>query len=152
HPVPFSYLDLRVEDGRPASPGSSGSPGSPGSIDAVLVVHVFDIAHDLNVDPPERLLAERVAAERASAIVALLQPRVQIAADGRPLTPAWSGPDVLADRQSLRFHLRYSLERAPGSIAVSALLFPYDPNHQTFLNVYEHGALTSQTVLDRGRT
>ncbi len=140
HPVPFSFLDLRVDGGRPAI------------IDAVLVVHVFDIAHDLNVDPPERLLAEHVAADRASAIVALLQPRVQIAADGRTLTPAWSGPDVLVDRQSLRFHLQYSLDAAPGSLAVSALLFPYDPNHQTFVNVYEQGALTSQTMLDRGRS
>jgi hydrogenase/urease accessory protein HupE len=146
HPVPFSYLDLRVEGGRPAS------PGSPGSIDAVLVVHVFDVAHDVNIDPPDRLLVQSLAVDRSAALVALLQPRVQIAADGRTLTPVWSGPDVLADRQSLRFHLRYRLDAAPGSIVVSALLFPYDPNHQTFLNVYEHGALTSQTMLDRGRT
>ena len=30
-------------------------------------------------------------------------------------------------------------------------MFPYDPAHQTFLNVYESGALTSQAILDRGR-
>jgi hypothetical protein len=29
-------------------------------------------------------------------------------------------------------------------------MFPYDPMHQTFLNVYEDGALT-QAILDRGR-
>jgi len=140
HPVPFSYLDLRMEDGRPAG------------IDAVLVVHVFDLAHDLNIDPPERLLAVSAAADRASAIVALLQPRLQVEADGRLLTPAWSAPDVLADRQSLRFHVRYSLGAPPGSIAVSTVMFPYDTRHQTFLNIYEHGALATQAMLDRGRT
>src|SRR5207302_1458145 len=33
-----------------------------------------------------------------------------------------------------------------------ALMFPYDPAHQTFVNVYEGGSLTSQAILDRGRT
>src|SRR5689334_15086370 len=39
HPVPFSFLDLHVERD---------------AIDATLVAHIFDLAHDLNVDPPER--------------------------------------------------------------------------------------------------
>jgi hydrogenase/urease accessory protein HupE len=30
-------------------------------------------------------------------------------------------------------------------------MFPYDPNHQTFINIYEREALT-QAILDRGRT
>ena len=80
HPVPFSYLDLRL---------------AGGDMDATLVVHVFDLAHDLNVDPPERLLAGPIAADRAEAIAALLQPRLQVAADGRIVQPAWSAPDAL---------------------------------------------------------
>jgi hydrogenase/urease accessory protein HupE len=32
---------------------------------------------------------------------------------------------------------------------VAARLFPYDPNHQTFLNFYEGDDLTSQAILDR---
>ena len=31
-------------------------------------------------------------------------------------------------------------------------MFPYDPQHQTFLNVYEGGALTTQAILDGGHT
>jgi hydrogenase/urease accessory protein HupE len=138
HPVPFSYLDLRLSAG--------------GDIDATLVAHVFDLAHDLNVDPPDRLLAGTTTADRAAALAMLLQPRLQIAADGRIVQASWSEPEVLLERQSLRWHLRYHLDRAPGTIAVSALLFPYDPNHQTFLNIYERDALTSQAILDRGRT
>ena len=137
HPVPFSYLDLRVEAGTPAS------------IDAVLVVHVFDVAHDLNIEPPERLIAGGLAADRAAAFAKLLETRLHITVDGRVLTPAWSGPEVLAERQSLRFHARYTVGAAPGTIAVSAVMFPYDGNHQTFLNIYERGALTSQAMLDQ---
>ena len=50
HPVPFSYIDLRLQ---------------AGAIEGTLVAHNFDVAHDLNIDPPERLLdAGLVAAAR----------------------------------------------------------------------------------------
>nr|ADC36053.1 hypothetical protein [uncultured bacterium 213] len=137
HPVPFSYLDFRID---------------AGGIDLTIVAHIFDLAHDLNVQPPERLLSAGVVAEQESAIVALLQPRLQVEADRRLLTPAWLAPEILADRQSLRLHLRYRLEAPAGSIAVSARMFSYDPNHQTFLNIYENDTLTTQAILDRGHT
>jgi hydrogenase/urease accessory protein HupE len=136
HPVPFSYLDLRLD----------------GSVlEGTLVAHIYDVAHDLNIEPPDQLLDPGVAAAREPAIEQLLAPRFQVAADGRVLTPLWAGIEVLTDRQSLRVHLRFQPGRPPGTISVSAALFPYDPNHQTFLNIYERDTLTSQTILDRGR-
>jgi hydrogenase/urease accessory protein HupE len=136
HPVPFSYLDLRIERD---------------AIDATLVVHIFDAGHDLNVEPADRLLDPAFLATRAPSLVALVAPRLEIEADGRRLTPAWSGPiEPMVDRQSLRLHASYRLDRPPGVVAVSTVMFPYDPNHQTFLNVYDGGALT-QAILDRGR-
>jgi hydrogenase/urease accessory protein HupE len=136
HPVPFSYLDLRV---------------GPDQIDGTLVAHIFDVAHDLDIDPPERLLAPGTAATRARVIEDLLAPRLKVSADGRLLTPEWSGVDAIGDRQSLRLHVRYRLDHAIGTVVVAATLFPYDPNHQTFLNIYERETLTSQAILDRGR-
>ena len=41
HPVPFSYLDVRLQ---------------PHEVEIAIVAHIFDVSHDLNVDPPERLL------------------------------------------------------------------------------------------------
>ena len=111
HPVPFSYLDVRIE---------------PNAIDVTLVAHVFDLSHDLG--------------------------SLEIAADGRALAAPWPGSEAMADPQSRRFRIRYRLDGAPGSIAVSARLFPYDPTHQTFLNIYEGGTLRSQAILDRNRT
>jgi hypothetical protein len=67
-------------------------------------------------------------------MTAMLGPRFAIAADGRPLTAAWSASGT--SRASItRFTLRYELP-SPGTLQIRAL-FPCDPNHQTFLNVYE---------------
>jgi hydrogenase/urease accessory protein HupE len=44
------------------------------------------------------------------------------------------------------------LEGTPGVITVSAHMFPYDPVHQTFVNVYEGDELVTQAILDLGRT
>ena len=80
----------------------------------------------------------------------VLTGRLSVTADGTSLTPQWLAPDVLADRQSLRFPVRFALSKRPGAIAVAAWMFPYDPQHQTFLNVYEGDHLT-QAILDNGR-
>lgn len=136
HPVPFSYLDLRVQSG---------------SIEGMLVAHIIDIAHDLQIAPPEQLLDPAVASRRSRAFAALMNGRLQLLADGRPLTPEWADAEPLADRQSLRIRVRYAAQSTPGAVSVVAALFPYDPAHQTFLNVYEGGALT-QAILDRGHS
>jgi hydrogenase/urease accessory protein HupE len=46
---------------------------------------------------------------------------------------------------------RYVAGPAPGSVAVTASLFPYDPVHQTFLNVYEGPELSAQAILSAER-
>lgn len=138
HPVPFSYVDVRIQ---------------PGGLELTLVAHVFDVAHEVGIQPPERLLDPAVLGPQAEAIVARLRHRLQIAADGRPLDDlTWSPPVPLSDRQSLALRVRYERREAPGSVVVTAALFPYDPAHQTFLNFYERDALTAQAILDRNHS
>ncbi len=135
HPVPFSYLDVRVV---------------PGAIELTLVAHIFDVAHELGIDPPERILDPSVLGPKADEMLMLIRERLRIAADGHALAEAaWSAPERLPDRQSVRWHARYLITTAPGSLTVNATLFPYDPAHQTFVNFYEGSALTSQAILDR---
>ena len=135
HPVPFSYLDLRLESGR---------------IDAAIVVHVLDVAHDLHLDPAA-LLDPTFADARADAIAALIGGRLTITADGRALPAAWARPEVLVDRQSIRLHATLPLDRGAGLVGIAGVLFPYDPAHKTFVNVHDAGAI-SQAILDAGRT
>jgi len=140
HPVPFSYLDLHLE-----SPGAA-------RLDGTLVVHAFDVAHDLQIDSPERMLDASLVRARFPAIAAMMGARFRLSADGNPLIPSWTGWDVVPDKQSLRLRFSCALSRAPGIVGLSAQIFPYDPNHQTFVNVYEGVALRSQAILDARHT
>ena len=121
HPVPFSYLDVQVQ--------KNGAR-------RVLVVHIFDVAHDLQVAPPERLLEPAVVAERASAIRALLAPRLELVrrrstADARMVgagdsarTPVAAPAPALPGRR-----------RRPARWRVNTIMFHADPQHQTFVNM-----------------
>jgi hydrogenase/urease accessory protein HupE len=137
HPVPFSYLDAQLR---------------AGSIDLSVTIHIFDLAHDLQVTPMERLLDPGFLKEHDAVIRSLLTPRLALEADGRALSPDWQPADILEDRQSVRFHLHYPTESGPGRVVLSAAMFPYDENHQTFVNVYENDVLASQVILDKSHT
>jgi hydrogenase/urease accessory protein HupE len=137
HPAPFSYADLSLADA---------------GIDGAIVLHVYDVAHDLRIDPADRLLDLATAQGQRAALEALIRARVQLTADGATLSPTFGGIEVLPDRSSLRVQVRWPLGRAPGQLTFAALLFPYDQTHQTFVNVYERGHLTSQAILDVHRS
>jgi hypothetical protein len=131
HPAPFSYLDIVFRNG---------------GIDGTLVVHVIDVAHDLGIEPVERLLdAGLVRAERER-IGNLLQPRIQIRSNRR-LALEWQSVELLKDDMALRLKYRIADEQ-PGAITIDTNLFPYDPIHQTFVNVYEEGELRQQVIFN----
>src|SRR5919108_5090386 len=121
HPAPFSYADLNL---------------TSAAIDGAIVLHVFDLAHDLRIDPAERLLDPATAQAQRTALESLIRTRVQLTADGRPLPTTFGSIEAVIDRSSLRFQVRWPLSRAPGRLTLDARLFPYDPAHQTFVNVY----------------
>lgn len=137
HPVPFSYLDLRL--------------GS-GAVEAVLTAHVIDIAHDLNVSPAEALLDQAAAEARKGEILSLVRSRLMVAFDGRVLEPRLIRIEPLPDRQALALHLSLDSAAAPGQIEVHCALFPYDPLHQTFLNIYDGPNLLQQEIFTKDRT
>ena len=138
HPSPFSYVDVRLQ-------GSE--------LRVSVVAHVYDVAHDLGVETVERLLDPSVLHGYDDKIRALVNDRLALTADGSPIAVgSWSAPEALAERQSVRLEGRATLGRPAGAIAVTTVMFPYDPQHQTFINVYEADALTSQAILDKSRT
>jgi hypothetical protein len=111
------------------------------------VVHDLDAARDLNVAAADTLLDAAIAASHRAALVALLTPRLTLTFDGRPVTIEWGALDVVADRQSLRLAFRIAGAK-PARVGLQAYVFPYDPIHQTFVNIYEDGALKHQAILD----
>ena len=130
HPAPFSFLDLLID--------GSGVRGS-------LIVHDLDAAHDLGIEPAERLLDPTVAESYRARLQDLLGERLRLAADGAPRLIAWTGLEVVPERFGLK--LSFTLGPRPARLDIQAVLFPYDPIHQTFVNIYEDGALRQQSIL-----
>lgn len=137
HPVPFSYLDLRL---------------SQGQVEATLTAHVIDLAHDLNLTPAEALLDTALAEAKQEALLNLLRARLTLAADGRALEWELLRVESLPERQALALHLRFQPAAPPGVLNLRCALFPYDPQHQTFLNVYEESVLVQQEIFNKDRT
>jgi hypothetical protein len=135
HPAPFSYLDLQI---------------GTDVIDGALVVHIIDAAHDLGIASPEKLLDRATAYGNFDRLTSLLASRMTLRAN-EPLTIDWTDLATIPERQAIQLHFRIHTPR-PATLAVHALMFPYDRLHQTFVNVYEDGALRQQFVLSADNT
>jgi hypothetical protein len=130
HPAPFSYLDIVFKDR---------------AIDGTLVVHVIDVAHELGVQPEQLMDASFLAGQRQR-IGEILAPRLDLRADRR-LSIEWQGLELMRDEQAVR--LRYRIPEADfGALSMDTNLFPYDPLHQTFINVYDEGELRQQAIFN----
>lgn len=134
HPAPFSFLDVVIRDN---------------SIEGTLVLHVVDLAHDLAIDPADRLLAPGEAARVRDRIVALIAPRITFRTD-HVLPIAWLGIEPAADRHAVLIRFETPGKR-PGALSIRSRMFPYDPVHQTFVNVYEDDKLRQQMIFGADR-
>lgn len=134
HPAPYSFLDLYLD--------SSGLHGT-------LVLHDQDLGYELAIDPAEQLLEPGVAEAQRDRIQALVASRLTIVGDGVTRALTWTGIEVVPDRFSLR--LSFTTGERPERVDVHAALFPYDPVHQTFVNVYEDGTPGQQAILTASR-
>jgi hydrogenase/urease accessory protein HupE len=131
HPIPFSYLDLRL---------------NAGQIEGTLVAHIVDLAHELNLEPPESLLDAKVAESKKDEIAELVRARLIVLADGQPVDLQLLRVEPRPDRQALSLELKLNTSAKPAALRIQCALFPYDPQHQTFLNVYEGDSLVHQEI------
>jgi len=133
HPAPFSFLDLVIGET---------------SIEGVLVLHVVDIAHDLGIEPADRLLDPMEVARARDRVVALIAPRLMI--DVATAVPVeWLGMEPAVDRHGVLLRFRIPVAR-PGAVSILSRMFPYDPTHQTFVNIYEGDDLHQQLIFSAG--
>ena len=132
HPAPFSYLDLNLQEER---------------IDGRLTVHIIDLAHELDMDDPETLLDQDVLQQQYGTMLEILEQRFRIGSDMPD--PQWQAITLAPGDDAVRFD--FTIPAAPpGALDVQAHMFPYDPVHQTFVNVYEDADLRQQWILSEG--
>src|SRR5262245_24067974 len=139
HPVPFSYIDLRLGQNQ-------------GQLEGSLVAHVTYLAHELNVTPPEALLDPATVESKKEAILSLLRSRLLLTADGQALDLELLRIEPLPDRQAVALHMRFDTKAFPAALRIQCALFTYEPEHQTFLNIYEEGLLAYQEIFDKDHT
>ncbi len=130
HPVPFSYLDLEVHDA---------------GVDGRIRAHLVDLAPVLGIADPAQLLDPAVRETNRAKIERYLASRIDFENGG--FARADWGPMVVVD-DSQAIEIGFSIPGEPaGALMLDTNLFPADPNHQTFVNVYEDGELRQQFIL-----
>ena len=129
HPVPFSYLDLEVHDD---------------AVTGRVRAHLVDLAPVLGIADPQDLLDPRVRAAHRAAIERYLASRIAFE-DGGFRRAEWGPIAVVDEDEALELTFRIA-GRPEGALALDTNLFPRDPDHQTFVNVYEGGELRQQFI------
>ena len=129
HAVSFSYLDLDLK-----GQGLSGA----------LTVHQYDLAHEYGFPDPAMAQDEHFLEEHRIEIVALFDDRIHLAGP-EPLRLQWTAIKPLPGRNAIQLTFRVS-GPVGGKLTYSGGVFPYDAKHQTFVNVYENGALRDQWI------
>jgi hydrogenase/urease accessory protein HupE len=135
HPAPFSYLDLRLADA---------------GLSATLTLHNLDVAHELGVDATT-LLDQGTVDLLAPRIVELVRARLALVADGEAVAWRAGALESAGERDAVTLHFDARWAARPGRLDIGAELFPYDPAHQAFVNVYEDESLRLQDILAANR-
>ncbi len=134
HSEPYSHIDIRLEAGR-----AHGK----------VMAHMIDLAHEGRLEKPGRLLDRDYAEQNLATLHKVLNSRVLSKFNGAPIRPRWQSFQVVADRKSLTFDWSVPLAGAVAKVEVLGPLFPYDPPHETYLNIYENGVIRHQNLLDK---
>jgi hypothetical protein len=137
HPVPFSYLDVHI---------------ASKSVEGTLILHDYDVAHELGLPTTGAPLDAPTLHQHAARITGLVTGRLRLIVDGRTTPIIVVAIRPLPDRTAIELAWRTSVASTPGRIGVTAALFPYDPNHQTFVNIYDEDRLARQYILSGTRT
>lgn len=129
HPAPFSYADVELHEQH---------------LEGTLSVHTIDLAHELGIEEPTTLFDERVLLYQYSKIMTLMAQRFLLFSDeGTAITLEFGDISPAPEEDALRLSFRTNTAPPP-ALQVDARLFPYDPAHQTFANIYEGSELRQQ--------
>ncbi len=132
HDEPTSFVDVRLS--------STG-------MEISATASVTDIAHEIPAVEPAMLLDPTLVANYREEISGILLDRLELAIDGIriPLTLTEIVP--IPEKRDLRLSWSCSWKAAPERLTAAGPLFPYDPRHRTFVNIYSGENLLRQDIL-----
>jgi len=132
HDRTFSNADVRL--------GATGA-------DVHLVLHREDLATALSLASPRSIASQADADRLAPGLLGTIAPRLALSADGRLVTIAWSTARWVPERRAIELDGRAAWPREPGALALTARVFPDNPLHETFVDIYAGEKLLRQGVL-----
>jgi hydrogenase/urease accessory protein HupE len=135
HDAPSSFVDLRLRaDGLQIS----------------VVASATDFAHEFPNLDPSTLLQSATLAREQEALATLIQRRLRLKADGQTLRYTFGKSVPVPEKRDIRLEFSATWLAAPSTLTIDSQLFPYDPRHRTFLNLYENDRLQSQEIIQVG--
>ena len=132
HDEPTSFIDVHLN--------SAG-------MEIGITASVTDLAHDLSEVEPGMLLQPTIIAAQQNALTSILTSRLKISAAGRLLPLELREIMPVPEKRDLHLRFFHAWSAAPESLRMECLLFPYDPRHRTFVNVYAGSQLLRQDIL-----
>lgn len=133
HDEPTSFIDLKL---------------GPDGIEASVTASNTDLAHDLPAVEPDMLMKPDVVAAQHAALSGFITSRLELAADGKAITGTLKDIVTVPEKRDLRLNFHYGWESLPAVLQMKCRLFPYDPRHKTFVNVYIGGNLVRQEIFE----
>ena len=132
HDEPTSFIDVHLN--------SAG-------MEIGITASVTDLAHDLAKIEPAMLLQPTIIAAQQNALTSILTSRLKISAAGQLLPLELREILPVPEKRDLHVTFFHAWSAAPESLRMESLLFPYDPRHRTFVNVYAGDQLLRQEIL-----
>ncbi|MES2923484.1 MAG: HupE/UreJ family protein [Verrucomicrobiota bacterium] len=133
HDEPTSFIDVRL---------------STDGLEVGITASVTDLAHDLPGVEPAMLLEPATIAAQQKALTTIVASRLKIVAADEPLALVLREVTPLPDKRDLRLVYFHDWPAAPETLRLETLMFPYDPRHRTFVNVYAGDRILRQDILN----
>jgi uncharacterized GH25 family protein/hydrogenase/urease accessory protein HupE len=137
HAEPYSWIELRF--------------GSASALQGQVTAHVEDLARAAGFAVQDSLLVPSFVKRHRDRLEQALAARLRLQADGVAATPQWRAAHVVDARAAVRLEFTLA-SSSPGSLRFDGPLFPADPAHETFFNVYAGDVLVHQDLLDHEHT
>ena len=132
HDVSYAHVELRFTANR---------------LEGSLTVHPDDAAMALAVPMPEWFRKADFLARAGPALSDSLSRRLVLRADGRAIAWDYRGARLDPEGRGVQLAFAASLPRPPATVEVDGPVFPFVPNHETFVSVYRDGVLLRHDVL-----
>ncbi len=136
HSQPYSFIDVRIDGG---------------ALHGRVTAHVVDLAHEALLPVPDSLLDAAFTRRNLAALEQVIDSHLQLEADGKPVRPRFGAFAVVPAKRSIGFEWTSDV-REPVTLALKGPLFPYDPPHESYVNIYADGKLIHEDLLDHEHT